>query len=142
MSEQRLTFDFVHPQKLSDHWGKVREGLESLLASVECNWLPEDVYHALKTGKSTLHLCSDAGRFLGFVVLTPDTTYDGRVLHIWAAYSTTGRPMTEAFFPFIRQCAEAIDAKRISFASPRAGWGRVAKRLGFRAKDVTYEFEL
>lgn len=142
MPDGRLSFEFVHPMQLREHWGVVRAGLDAMLAEIPDRWIPEDVYHALMLGRSTLHRCLRDSEYVGFVVLTPESVFDGQALHVWVAYSTSSEPVLAAFFPFIKQCAVAIQAKRVKFHSPRQGWERAAPKIGFRAKEVIYECEV
>ncbi|MBY4946998.1 hypothetical protein K6V92_10245 [Cupriavidus respiraculi] len=142
MPDGRLSFDFVHPAQLRECWPEVRAGLEAMLDQIPDRWIPEDVYHALMLGRSTLHRCMRDGECVGFVVLTPESCLDGQALHVWIAYSLTDEPVLEAFFPFIKQCAVAIQAKRVKFHSPRKGWERAAPNIGFKAKEVIYECEV
>lgn len=80
----------------------------------------EDIYTAIKTGVSTLHIAGD--EYEGFVVLTPLKTVSGKSLEITAAYSKSLRKITE-YIPELERMAKAIGAKELVLSSNR-NWGR------------------
>ena len=121
---------YVSPVDLHKYWPEVKHGLENVLKKSNGDWIPEDVYTAIKNNTSTLHLVDE-----GFVVLTPKNDYDGVTLFVWVAYGHG--VVWEKYRPEIELMARQIKAKRIRFESSRKGWGK-------RYKYVTsiYEKEL
>lgn len=95
---------------MHEHWPEVREGLEKVLEKCPQDWIPEDVYFALQTGSSTLHLFDE-----GFVVLTPLKDYGGMTLFVWIAYGE----IYEKHMPELEDMARQVNAKRIQFKSTR-----------------------
>lgn len=143
MPDGQLTrFEFIHPDQLHAYWPTIRPGVESVMRESGNGWIPEDVYLSLKLQQSTLHVGYVDNRYQGFVVLTPTKVHDGSNLHIWLTYSEPSATMLPTFFPAIRECAEAMRAKRITFHSSRPGWARVAPTLGFEATQTIYECEV
>lgn len=134
---------YIHPDSLHTHWEQVRPGLVKVKEHSGDTWLPEDVYMAIKSGKSTLHIGSLNEKYAGFIVLTPSSSYDGAVLHIWATYSEA-----KDFCVFthgieqLKQFATNLNAKRITFLSPRKGWERHGAKLGFMPRTVQYALEV
>jgi len=95
----------------------IKPGLEK----IQGNWRPEDIYCAIKTGVSTLHI-ADPEEYEGFVVLTPLSTISGKVLEVTACYSKSLRKFTE-YQPEIERMARAIGAREFVFSSNR-NWSR------------------
>lgn len=131
---------YVAPIAIRQHWQMVRKGLEEVLAKGGGTWIPEDVYHYIKSGRAHLHMSDLGGYTSGFVVLEPVEDHDGMSLHIWAAWSKEG-DATETHMPELQEYAANINAKRITFSSVRAGWGRYAGKHGFKEQTINYSME-
>lgn len=99
----------------------IKPGLE-VVRKRSGDWRCEDVYAAILSGSSTLHIADKDGDYGGFVVLSPLKTLSGLVLHITAAYSTGTRKITD-YIPEIEQMARNIGAKRVTLSSTR-NWGK------------------
>lgn len=128
---------------LAPVWDRVRAGLVEVKAATTDDWLPEDVYMALRTGAASLYIGVDAaGAYLGFVVLRQMGTFHGSKIEIWAAHSATAAPLMRTFWPHIKAVARKAGAGLISFSSAREEWAAGARRLGFKPAQVNYEFSL
>ena len=112
----------VPPSDLHRHWQYVKEGLKKVKQKSYSNWIPEDVYSALRNGTSTLHLFNG-----GFLVLTPQNDFDGVTLFVWIAYGEGD--VWKKHAPEVEQMAKNMNAKRIRFHSSRDGWGRRYKKV-------------
>jgi hypothetical protein len=121
----------IPPENLHEHWSYVRAGLEIVRRRAGGDWLPEDVYTALKNGNSLLYK-----RDTGFVVVTPIRDFDGTTAFIWAAYEQDRNFQFEVVPEVIEICRE-LGARRIRWDSTRKGWAR-----HYRAVSTTYELEL
>jgi hypothetical protein len=128
----------VKPEDLHSVWPLILEGLYKVEKHSESHWIPEDVYTAIRTGHSTLHVGYIDCVYVGFFVLTKSTAWDGSVLHIWCGYTNHPDGM-ELFMPKLE--ALAIGCRRITFWSPRK-WKRRIKQYGFVEKQVEYVREL
>jgi hypothetical protein len=109
----------IHPAELHDVWPWVQEGLLKVKKKTQADWIPEDVYSAIRNGTSTLHL---GNQDEGFLVLTPRNDWDCKTLFIWIAYGEGN--VYEKYLPEIEQIAKSINARRIRFESSRKGWGK------------------
>lgn len=118
----------IHPDRLRDVWPKVRAGLDTMRAD---DWIAEDVYHEIRSGRAALHMYGD-----GFIVLQQNLTEFTRLpeLHVWLAYNADGQDVYDEAIGLIRATAERMKAHRITFGSPRKGW---AKR--YPLVSATYE---
>ncbi len=128
---------------IAHDWDRVRAGLLEVKQATTDDWLPEDVYMALKTGGATLYVGEDEqGDYLGFIVLRLVQTFHGSKVEIWCAHSATARPLMREFWPQIQDVCRNVGADKISFSSAREEWQVAAKRLGFVPKQISYEFTL
>lgn len=133
----------IEAKDISFEWDRVRTGLLAIKAIAPDDWLPEDVYVSLRSSASTLYIGeNDHGDYLGFLVLRLIHGFHCTKVEVWCAYSATSTPLMRRFFPEIQQLAKSVGASLISFSSSRDEWASAAKRLGFRAKQVNYEFTL
>lgn len=110
-------------------WPSVRQGLEKVKEHTSENWLPEDVYFALKANQATLYIEKDGG---GFVVLRQEQHFDGTAIHIWCAYSKSLKKLP-VYIEEIRHMARSVGAKRITLSSKR-DWSKY-----FRPTMTLYE---
>ena len=133
----------IAPKDLCFEWERVRAGLVEVKKATTDDWLPEDVYMSLKSGGATLYVGEDeAGDYLGFVVLRYVPTFHGARLEVWCAHAASNTPLLARFWPEIQAVATQAGAGVIGFSSARPEWQSVAERLGFAAKQTTYEFTL
>ena len=129
----------IEPKDLSFEWDRVRAGLVEVKKATTDDWLPEDVYMAIRQGQAQLFMCEDEhGDYLGFVVLRLVHTFHGAEMLVWCAYAATPRPLLREFLPQIKELAGRAGAQRVSFSSARPEWATAARRLGFTPQQVTY----
>jgi len=127
----------VPVERLHEDWPLIKEGLEKIIEKIKPDWIPEDVYHALRSNVSTVHLGYNGDEYEGFIVLTPTPDYDGVVLFIWCVYSPSRTNVLETYYEEVVQMARKIGAKKLRFASPRKGWSRM-----FEPVTTIYEREV
>jgi hypothetical protein len=133
----------IEPGHLGAEWDRVRAGLVEVKKATTDDWLPEDVYMALRQGQAVLYIGEGAGHeYLGFLVLRMVPTFHGKRIDIWCAYSSTPMPLMRRFWPHIKAVARNAGADAIGFSSARDEWAVAAHRLGFVPQQVTYEFNL
>lgn len=133
----------ILPRDIGFEWDRVRAGLVEVKAATTDDWLPEDVYMALKQGGATLYIGEDEfGDYLGFIVMRLVQTFHGSKVEIWAAHSATKTPLMRTFWPQVQAEAVKTGANKITFTSAREEWAVAARRLGFVPKQVQYEFSL
>ena len=130
----------VHPEELHKVWDLVSEGLKKVLRHSVSRWIPEDVYHAIRSGNSVLHMVYVDG-YCGFTVSTLVNAFDGKELHFWIVYNASKVDIIEQFMPEVERIARNAGAKRITFWSPRR-WERRIKRYGFLPTQTEFVKEL
>lgn len=138
-----LDFKFIPPTDLGTVWDQVKPGLAAVRAKSNDSWREEDVYMSCKQGHSTFHIGTVDGEYAGFLVLTPTQSFDGPVLHIWLTYSEARDfCVFENGIEFIKECAVKMNAKRITFFSPRKGWERHGEKIGFKVRTTQFALEV
>lgn len=142
LTDGQLMLRRIEAKEVGAVWEQVRVGLVAVKKATTDDWLPEDVYMALKQGHATLYMGENEGAYLGFLVLRLVPTFHGARLDIWCAYSATKVPLMRRFFPEIQKVARQAGAQAIGFSSAREEWQAAAKRLGFVTRQINYEFTL
>lgn len=143
MPDRKLVLTYIKPDQLREVWELVKPGIEKVRENGAEAWFVEDVYMALRNNQSTLHVGYLDGEYAGFMVLTPTQSYDGPVLHIWATYSEARDfcVFTEGM-DTIKECARMMEARRITFFSPRKGWEKQGEKLGFKPRTTQFALEM
>lgn len=133
----------IEPRDISFEWDRVRAGLLIVKRATSDDWLPEDVYMAIKTGDAALFIGEDEhGDYLGFVVLKLVNTFHSKRLDIWAAYCSGKQPAIRLYLPKIKELAQRAGASGIGFSSARPEWLKAAPRFGFKPVQTTYELSI
>lgn len=129
-------------ERLHEVWPQILPGLERVREHTDGYWLPEDVYHAIRAGSSTLHLGYIDDAYVGFLVLTLIQHFDGRVIHVWCAYSNGEcDDIVMRTLPELEAHARKENAKRLTMWSERR-WDRKLKPFGFEPTHTEYVKEL
>ena len=128
-----MKFEYINPADLHKVWFSIRQGLEVVLERTGEEYLPEDVYAAIKAGTAYLYVVDN-----GFTVLVNSKApYTNEpVLFIWIAYHATDEDLADEFYAELKKMAKTIGASKITWNSPRR-WDRRAK-----AKLTAYCYEL
>src|SRR3546814_13280111 len=95
-----IDFQLVTPATLRQHWPRILSSLCAVRAKTDNDWIPEDVYHSIKSGESACHLARDGERYAVLLVLT--------ISH--AAFSDT-RPLSSAERRGRHQCVLSINPR-------------------------------
>lgn len=133
---------YIPPDALPLVWGNVREGLLKIMPHTTDDWIPEDVYGALKDGTASLFIHGKDDTFYGFLIVQVLNMWHGKRLHVWAGYSNWQKPMLRVLLRSMKAIAIEAGAKRITFDSLRPEWQSVCKRGGFLPTQTTYELNL
>lgn len=132
---------YVAPVELQAYWPYVAPKLAIVAKRSKARWIPEDVYHALKSNTATLHIGEIDGDYVGFMVLSPSMDFDGPTLTVWAVFNDSEHDVVEEFEADIVGYARKMKARRITFSSPR-GWGRRLERFGYIEAHKVFEKEV
>jgi hypothetical protein len=134
-----MDFYLVNASNLRSVWPEVRASLDAVQAKSPEDWIPEDIYHAIKTGSAALHLAKEGGQLAGVLVTTVTfAEFSGRkFLHVWVAHNLAGTDVIEAGIDMLKAMARAAGAEMITFGSKRAGW-----KSRYQTVTATYGIEL
>jgi len=130
-----MIFEYVNPSDIHSIWFAVRNGLDVVLERTNEKWIPEDIYHAIKSNNAQLFLIDN-----GFLVLKhyKNEFTNESILHIWIAYHKTNEDLAEELHGNLRKIADNVGAKTITFNSPR----RWERRSGYKVRSINYELEV
>lgn len=131
---------YVNPVDLYQWWETIKPGIEECRKRGE-TWIVEDVYHAIKSGGSSLYVGSDDDGYIGFLVVSSQQGFDGQQLFIWCCYAKTEDDPIAMFIDDLKHIAKQIDAKRILFGSHR-NWSRRLTEYGWKQGPTIYGLEL
>lgn len=136
-----VDLEWINPVNIQQKWAIIKEDVKKV-KRVGGHWEPEDVYAKIKSGIANLHIGYLEGVYKGFLVTQQNMADDGPELHIWLCYSN-GRKEDDLLslaFPEVESWAKNINARRITFFSPRKGWEK--NEQGFKPTMTIYEKEL
>jgi hypothetical protein len=121
-----MELTLVPPAGVRQAWPLILPSLQAVLAKTHDDWIPEDVYHALKSGEAACHLATDHSGFCGVLITTRTTAeFSGETaLHVWIAHNTGNADVFAAGLPMLREMARKGGFTRITFGSPRPGWAK------------------
>src|SRR3546814_17670238 len=74
-----IDFRLVPPAALRQHWPRILSSLCAVRAKTDNDWIPEDVYHSIKSGESACHLAYDGERYVGLLVSKISRSEERRV---------------------------------------------------------------
>lgn len=133
-----MRIDYVPPEKLNGWtWDVVRRGLEAILTICPDDWMPEDVYAAIKSGRASLFQFPD-GFFVVEVMASP---FNGKKrLNVWCMWTRpmAGAEAEDVILSELERLAAAAGCGAVRYVSPRRGWGRMMKGK-FEEVGVIYE---
>lgn len=129
--------EWISPDNITHVWDLIRPGILNIEARSIEGWRAEDIYTALRTGSSALHIAYGP-EYLGFVVTTLISGYRDKSLNIWLCFNSSDRDIINMFSEEMTKLAKTAGAKRITFYSPR-NWERRLKDYGFLPVRTLYE---
>ena len=126
--------------ELHSCWGWVRDGLQKVIDKTGDDWLPEDVYHELKSGASFLYLIyADADR-IGFAVLQKwDRYHAGARLFVRALWAEPRQLVKrrDEFYEALKALARQTGCVALRMTSPRR-W----ELDGWEPKQTIFEMDV
>lgn len=122
-------------------WDRVVDGLREVAHQTDAEWRPEDIYHAVLSGKSFLFM--DSSDPESFVVLNEykHPYLAERVMIVDIAYNRTGDAI-DRYQEQMEDIAREAGCAFIEFSSPRMGFKRVAEKHGYETVCTIYRKKL
>jgi len=110
------------PADIREHWNFVRPGLEEIAKVDRGEWIPEDLYATVVSGRASLFLTDDDQGFL--ICQTCLSGYrEERVLFLLAAWNRGKDPFGK-YWDAIADLARAEKCSVVRFESVRKGFER------------------
>ncbi len=109
-------------------WKNLRPSLEEISIPAG-DWIPEDIYCELVSGKAVLYMGYDKDLFQGYLI----TKVLGNSLYVWVAYGVSNGVFVKTMPAVVELCQE-MRIKKVFFGSVRRGWEKLAPKLGFKPK--------
>ena len=128
-----MILQHIQPSDIKQYWSQIKPSLNDM-ANQSGEWIVEDAYVDLVTGKAQLYLAIENSYFQGYFI----TQNLCNILHIWAVYSENTNLFEEGM-EAIKQLAIKQNLHKITFSSVRRGWDKIAPKLGFKPKTWVYE---
>lgn len=111
----------IPADQLHAHWPWVRKGLEEVRKKCREEWLPEDVYLALKTGNAFLVTLDNDG----FLVLQKHHGFRGPILFVWVVWGPHRlQQRQQEIEDGLDDIARGMGAAAIRHHSPFKAWAR------------------
>lgn len=142
-----LTSYVVPAHELQAWWPQVRPALERVREKNKPSWIPEDVYHVLAGGRAALALTFYGQDVVGVTVVCQDGDQfahrtDLLVWIAWADPENVTRGIAEDVRAFtqakIEEMGRAAGFRILRMHSPRKGWLKVAKQLGYELQEFVF----
>lgn len=112
----------IAPADLHQHWDSIRVGLEYVRAKTAPEWIPEDIYFAVRRGAATLFVADECD---GFLVAQKQERAYGYCLLVWVVYAPGEREQwSPMVYPDIERIARSENCRLIEMHSPRKAWER------------------
>ena len=136
----------VEGKDLQNWWPLVRSGVEYVIEKTRSRFMAEDVFSYCRRNEAWLFVTHEKNsrKYAGCVVVGQakyDDFIDQPEMLIWVAYSKTPGA-AEFTLKKIEGIAKKLGFGYIIFNSPRDGWTRRAKALGFSLRERIYQKKL
>jgi hypothetical protein len=142
-----LTLRSASRAELRNNWPWVETGLSTIVKKTGSEFIAADIYAEIIMKRLFLYWIVDGEYTVGFTVVSEaTTTYSGsKALYLDHTY-VDPRYMRDGLledldFAF-EDLAVKCDCTSLEFNSPRMGWGRRLKRMGWKPYTVVYKRDL
>ncbi len=95
-------------------------GLDAIKAKHSPEWIPEDIYTALKANVATLLMADEAE---GFLILQKQQRFYGPCVLVWVCYAPGELGLSAQVYPELERLAREVGATRLEMHG-RRGWTR------------------
>lgn len=127
---------------LEHYWPAVRNYLVTAATRSDSVCLPERVFSSMYSETAFVYLLHWERKLVGtLVVRTTTSDAEDTDLDVWALATDPGMPgeLFNQLNDHLEKHAQSVQARTISMASTRKGWGRFLERLGWKPTFITYE---
>ena len=141
--QDETRIEVIDPCHIQRWWPLVRAGLVTIVEKTKPDWIPEDVYRALRNQTAALWLGYFGTMYVGFAVVNEQQNpFNGdRTLMVWCTYMRVSGYL-DSFLRKVLSDAQESGFDVVTFQSPRRGWLRRLFSFGFKPRDTIYECRL
>jgi len=107
---------------LKRDWPMVRKGLEVICARQQCDFIPEDIYHMIKSGRGSLYVNGERDSFMVLRKITHGRTGEEGAEMV-VTFCAVGRDSVELIAE-IEEIARAAGCTYLEMDSQRRGFAR------------------
>tara|TARA_R100001377_G_scaffold80746_1_gene59846 strand:+ start:762 stop:1205 length:444 start_codon:yes stop_codon:yes gene_type:complete len=145
---QRLTIEGVSIEEIPIDevryaYERIEPDLQIIRKKSYSDWIPADVYLALRNSSATLYMFYKKDEYIGFVVCSLIADPSGEpTLFVWATYQKPEYNYVKAGFDFLDKLALEKNVQTIEFHTSRPGWAKTATANGFKLTSYVYKKEV
>jgi len=139
-----LIFTPIKPQFVRSHWPFVRKGAEAIAAKNPVDWIPEDLYCAVRYQTAELVIITRNRAYVGFfVACVHEQLFIGiKQYMIWAFWRDPEAHVAKAdrwtTIDALKKRAQDIGCSEIAIGSLRKGW----LAYGFQPDHILYRLKV
>tara|TARA_Y100000361_G_scaffold77216_1_gene68335 strand:+ start:352 stop:774 length:423 start_codon:yes stop_codon:yes gene_type:complete len=138
-----VKFSKIHVDDLQFVYGYLEEKLKYITEKSYSDWVPADVYVALKTKEADLYIAYEKDKDVGFMVTATQQNHGSKpTLYVWAAYQDPKYGYTKNGFDLLEKLAEELQADNIEFQTSRKGWSKIAPKYGYKLVSYVYRKDM
>ena len=121
----------------------IEEKLRYIIKKSYSDWVPADIYVALKNKEADLYIGYEKDKNVGFLITSTQQNHGGGpTLYVWAAYQDPKCDYSKDGFDLLDRLANQLHADNIEFQTSRKGWSKVAPKHGYELVSYVYRKEL
>jgi len=140
---RNTVFEYIPVEDVRVAYKNIEDDLERVTSKSYADWIPADVYAALRNGSSELYMAYEKDYYAGFVIVSILNDSGGeKTLYIWVAYSVPKYNIIGAGVEFLEELIQNTAITGMEFHSNRPGWTRLANKHGFKAVTTIFKKEL
>ena len=141
--KEGLVVEAIPLEDVKAAYSNIEKDLHYVSTKLNAEWIPADIYAALRAGSAELSVMYKNDYYVGFGVLTLVDNLDGeKSLFIWVAYTKPEYNVIKEGFEFLDKLSEDLNVTGIEFHSPRSGWTRKVNIHGYVEKHRTFRKEV
>ena len=138
-----VVFEHIPVEDVRVAYERIEQALHKIRKKSYADWIPADIYAALKSGNADLFMGYKKKYYAGFIVTSFIQDAGGQpTLFLWATYQNPGFKHKDNGFIFLDKVAEEFNVSAIEFHSSRLGWTRAAKKHGYEVVAQVYKKEM
>ena len=139
----------LKPEELHKFWPLLRRGVNDIKRKCKPNWVPEDIYSAIRTAQVNCVISLRGERFLGFVIYSKQLRIFNYLpeLFVWLAWNLPVREwladddmpaaVTQVWQYIANVARTQYQTDQITWITPPGRARAFSRRFGWRAAWVT-----